>query len=82
MMIKIVKWIKSNISKKKYTREKKSESGQELAILLDKMLDRGVVTAAQYSKLNNLIAVPLADEDEIAVPDRESSKSSKKVLIM
>ena len=28
-----------------YTREKKTESGQELAMLLDKMLDRGLVTA-------------------------------------
>ena len=52
-----------------YTREKKSESGQELAILLDKMLDRGLVTAVEYSKLNSVIAVPLAEEDEIAVSD-------------
>ena len=28
-----------------YTREKKPESGHELAILLDRMLDRGLVTA-------------------------------------
>ena len=57
-----------------YTRQKKSESGQELAILLDKMLDRGLVTAVEYSKLNSLIAVPLADEDEIAVSDKEEEK--------
>ena len=57
-----------------YTREKKSESGQELAILLDKMLDRGLVTAVEYSKLNSLIDVPLADEDEIAVPDKEEEE--------
>ena len=66
-----------------YTREKKSDSGHELAILLDKMLDRGLVTAVEYSKLNSLIAVPLAaDEDEIAVPDKENVESSKKLLIM
>ena len=38
-----------------YTREKKSESGQDLAILLDKMLDRGLVTAVEYSKLNHTV---------------------------
>ena len=38
-----------------YTREKKSESGRELAILLDKMLDRGLVTAVEYSKLNHTV---------------------------
>ena len=60
-----------------YTREKKSESGQELAILLDKMLDRGLVTAVEYSKLNSLIAVPLAEEDEIAVPYKEEEEENE-----
>ena len=48
-----------------YTREKKPESGRELAMLLDIMLDRGLVTAVEYSKLNSLIDLPpTADEDE------------------
>ena len=54
-----------------FTREKKPESGQELAILLDKMQDRGLVTAVEYSKLNSLIDVPLAGEDDITVSDKE-----------
>ena len=57
-----------------YTREKKSESGQELAILLDKMLDRGLVTAVEYSKLNSLIDVPLAEEDDITASDKEGEE--------
>ena len=62
-----------------YTREKKSESGQELAILLDKMLDRGLVTAVEYSKLNSLTDVPplAADEDEIAVSDKEQGQEDE-----
>ena len=60
-----------------YTREKKSESGQALAILLDKMLDSGLVTAVEYSKLNSLNAVPLAEEDEIVLPDKEEEEEDE-----
>lgn len=63
-----------------YTREKKSESGQELAILLDKMLDRGLVTAVEYSKLNSLIAVPAEEEDEIAVPVEEEEDEMTRII--
>ena len=53
-----------------YTREKTPESGYELAMLLDIMLDRGLVTAVEYSKLNSLITPPPADdEDETVASD-------------
>ena len=61
-----------------YTREKKAESGQELAMLLDIMLDRGLVTAVEYSKLNSLIAPPpAADEDETDASDKEEKEEEE-----
>ena len=41
------------------------------------MLYRGLVTAVECSKLNSLIAVPLADEDEIVVPDKEEEEEDE-----
>ena len=63
-----------------YTKEKKSEGAQELAILLDTMLDRGLVTAVEYSKLNSFIAIPPADEDEIAVSDKEDEDEIVRII--
>ena len=61
-----------------YTREKKPESGHELAMLLDIMLDRGLVTAIEYSKLNSSIAAPpAADEDEIDASDKEEEEDEE-----
>ena len=61
-----------------YTRENKSESGQELAMLLDIMLDRGLVTAVEYSKLNSLIAPPpAADEGETEASDKEEEEEKE-----
>ena len=46
------------------------------------MPDRGLVTAVEYSKLNSLIAVPLADEDEIAVPDNEKEEEDEMIWVI
>ena len=60
-----------------FTREKQYENGHELAILSDKMLDRGLVTPIEYSKLNSLIAVPAEEEDENAVPDKKQEEEDE-----
>ena len=47
-------------------------------MLLDIMLDHGLVTAVEYSKLNSLIvAPPAADEDEIDASDKEEEEKEE-----
>ena len=48
----------------KFTREKQYEHGHELAVLLDDMLDRGLVTPTEYNNLNNLIPPKSSNEEE------------------
>ena len=47
-----------------FTREKQYEHGHELAVLLDEMLDRGLVTPIEYNKLNSLIPPKSSNEEE------------------
>ena len=48
----------------KFTREKQYEHGLELTVLLDEMLDRGVVTSIDYNNLNTLIVIPDKSSNE------------------
>ena len=50
----------------KFTREKQNEHGHEFTLLLDEMLDRGLVAPIEYNNLNSLIVIPdkFSNEEE------------------
>ena len=48
----------------KFTKEKQNGHGNEFILLLDEMLDRGLVTPIEYNNLNSLIVIPDKSSNE------------------
>ena len=61
----------------KFTREKQYEHGHELTLLLDEMLDRGLVTPIEYNNLNSLIVIPDKSSDEEVDEEDEMTRVIK-----
>ena len=61
----------------KFTREKQYEHGHEFTLLLDEMLDRGLVAPIEYNNLNSLIVIPdkFSNEEEEEEEEDEMTRS-------
>ena len=64
----------------KFTREKQYEHRYELTVLLDEMLDRGLVTPIEYNNLNSLIVIPAKSSNEEEEEDEEEEDGMRRVI--